>query len=80
MKFSREPVLWLALVAVIVQVGIGLLTDHVDITLLTSLTTAIGAVMQRSQVTPVSDPAPEVVNADADDFPGDTFPPRAEGF
>lgn len=54
MTFSREPVVYLALVAIIVQIAIGYFTNNLDTTLVTSLVTALGAVFGRSQVTPVA--------------------------
>jgi hypothetical protein len=55
MKFSREPVAWLTLAAIVIQVVIGVITNNLDTTLLTSLVTAIGGVTARQVVTPVKD-------------------------
>lgn len=54
MSFSREPVAYLTLLAIIIQIAIGILTKNLDTTLLTSLTTAIGGIVARSQVSPVA--------------------------
>jgi hypothetical protein len=50
---KREPVLIIAAIIAILQVVTGALTDHLEITSITAAITAIGAVFQRSQVTPV---------------------------
>jgi len=51
----QEPVAWLTLLSIIIQVVIGFLSGHVDTSLMTSLTSAlIGVGVRQSVWSPVS--------------------------
>lgn len=52
MKFNKEPVAWLTLILVLAQLGIGVLTDNIDTSAFTALTTAVGGVVIRQTVSP----------------------------
>lgn len=47
---SREPVAWLTLLGVVIQIVIGILTHHLDVATWTTLTTALTGVGIRQSV------------------------------
>jgi hypothetical protein len=60
LKFSREPIIWLAAVVIALQVVIDWLPDHSvdDGSLWQKLLIAVGAVVGRQLVSPTSKQAP----------------------
>lgn len=54
MKFSKEPVAWLTLVAIVATIAKDVLTHNLDIgTAVNSLIVAFGGVIVRGSVTPI---------------------------